>query len=59
MAKLNIKVLGFHVSVEVGKGKTSDDMSREMADSIEKVVTEQMRKEGRQGGLLYKGRDGS
>lgn len=59
MAKLSVKVFGFNVSAEISKAKTSDEISREMADSIEKVVTEQMRKEGRQGGLLYKGRDGS
>lgn len=56
MAKLSMKLFGLNVSAEVSKVKTSDDMSREMADSIKKVVAEQIRKEGRQGGLLYKGR---
>ncbi|MEZ7502287.1 hypothetical protein QO189_07360 [Psychrobacter sp. Arc29] len=59
MAKLNIKAFGFNLSVEASKAKNSAETSREMADSIKKVVAEQIRKEGRQGGLLYKGRDGS
>lgn len=58
MAKLNVKAFGFNVSAEVSKAKTREEMNREMADSIKKVVAEQMRKEGRQGGLLYKGGGG-
>ncbi|OEH69157.1 MAG: hypothetical protein BAX61_02945 [Psychrobacter sp. B29-1] len=56
MAKLSIHVFGFNLSAEVSKARTSYDMSREMADSIKKVVAEQIRKEGRLDGLLYKGR---
>lgn len=52
MAKLNVKVLGFNVSAEISKAKTSDEINREMADSIKKVVMETLRKEKRQGGLL-------
>lgn len=52
MAKLNVKVLGFNVSAEISKAKTSDERSREVADSIRKAVAETLRKEKRQGGLL-------
>ena len=52
MAKLNVKVLGFNVSAEISKAKTSDEMSREMVDSIRKSVTKVMRENKRQGGLL-------
>lgn len=56
MTKLNVKVFGFNVSAEISKGKTKDEMSRDIAESVRMVVIEQMRKESRQGGLLYKGR---
>ncbi|WP_296137464.1 hypothetical protein [Psychrobacter sp. B29-1] len=52
MVKLNIKAFGLNVSAEVSKAKTSDEKSREMADSIKKVVADTLRKEKRQGGLL-------
>lgn len=52
MAKLNVKIFGFSVSAEIRKAKTSDEMSREMADSIKKSVADTLRKEKRQGGLL-------
>ena len=52
MAKLNIKVLGFNISAEISKAKTSDEMSRAMADSIKKTVIDVIRENKRQGGLL-------
>ena len=56
MAKLNVKVFGFNVSAEISKAKTKDEISREMskamADSIKKIVTDSIRENKRQGGLL-------
>lgn len=52
MAKLNVKVFGFNISAEISKTKTSDEISREMADSIRKSVTKVMREHKRQGGML-------
>lgn len=57
MAKLNIKVLGFNVSAEISKAQNKDEISREMsramADSIKKTVTDVIRENKRQGGFLY------
>ena len=56
MAKLNVKVFGFNVSVEISKAKTKDEISQEMskamADSIKKIVIDSIRENKRQGGLL-------
>lgn len=53
MAKLNMKLFGLNVSAEVSKPKTSNEVSREMADSIKKACIEEIRKHKRQGGLLH------
>lgn len=55
MAKVNIEACGISVVINTNPEKAKEKSS-DVSDVVKKILADTLRKEGRQGGLLYKGR---
>lgn len=55
MAKLNIEACGISIAINTNPEKAKEKSS-DVSDVVKKIIAETLRKEGRQGGFLYKGR---
>jgi len=52
MAKLSIKAEGFSIVINTGSDTDNHEVNKTVSDLVKKSVSEALRKEKRQGGLL-------